>query len=152
MFAAVTLCSVFLAVQAWWASEDDRIAGLTPIVIAVLTGCYCGQSRWNPALAWGVSGLVGFVAASAFALETVFHSLATDFLRRHPIDAQYSHGPELNALAVLIVTTIAFIAGGGAGFLTRYVTPSKKQHATAPLLRAENPSMIAGEGRGNRAP
>ena len=44
MFAAVTLCSVCLAGRAWWASfEDDRIAGLTPIVIAVLTGSIRGQ-------------------------------------------------------------------------------------------------------------
>lgn len=153
MFAAVTLCSVFLAGRAWWASsEDDRIAGLTPIVIAVLTGCYCGRSRWNPAVAWGASGLVGFVAASAFALETVLHSPATDFLRRHPIDAQYSDDPELNALAVLVVTFIALIAGGGAGLLTRYITPFKKQRAAAHLLRADKPCMIIAEACGNRSP
>lgn len=120
---AVTLVAVFFAMRRWWiASEDAQVAGWAVIVVAVLCGVCLGTSKCDVLVLLAGSALTGFLAASAFAVERIFHSPDTEFLRRYEALVQYSDGLKWNAFEVVALTFISAFAGGLAGVTARLLT------------------------------
>lgn len=116
------IVALFFTMRAWWIiSEEVDIAGLTPIVLAVVCGVAAGMARYKYSTIFLLVAVVAASASIAFALECIFESTATEFLRRDPIQTQYSSDVELNLIMAFVVTGVANLIGGAAGAGARFI-------------------------------
>ena len=121
LLAMVGLIAVYLALRSWWvAVESERLAGLTPIVFSTICGLLLGALVDRYFVIFLSVAIVALLASTSFALECVFESPATDFMRRHRIQAQYSGDEDLQMFAILVITSVSTVIGGGTGSLVQF--------------------------------
>lgn len=126
------IVALFFTMRAWWIiSEEDSIAGLTPIVLAVVCGVSAGMARYKYSTIFCLAAAVAASASIAFALECFFESSATDFLRRDYIAELIFQGHLSSSvvfyLTIAFVTTcIATLIGGMAGAGVRFAVCRKR--------------------------
>ncbi len=122
-FLALAVVAVFCSLRSWSiAVEDERLIAVAPLVVASMVAALLAMRGAGYAVLFAGAGLASLVAATSWALECVLESPGTSFLRRHPIQAQYSVDAELNAIGVVVITTASTLVGGVSGVVLRFIT------------------------------
>lgn len=120
IFFATAIVAAFLGLrQAAINSEDERFIGYGIFGIGIAVSIYVAFRETKVVYLFLFPGFVAFFLATSRAMEYEYLSPGTSYLRKHRIQAHYVSDPELNILAVIIVTFLVTIIAGMIGVTIR---------------------------------
>ncbi len=123
LFLAVSVVAVFLALRAWWlASENDKVIVWSTISMVILVSSIVAWADCRNLPILFVSGSTALISSGLFAMECVFHSPASEFVRDR-ISTMYYDEPTLNLVGVFIATFVLTPCGAVWGIALRQMKP-----------------------------
>ncbi|MDB4766153.1 hypothetical protein OAG71_00550 [bacterium] len=111
-----------LAMRSWASSiGDESIVAWSIIGSAVLISLGFRCSGFSACAAILTGTIFALFVSGSHALECIYHSTATDYLRQHTIDAQYADDKTLLTAATIAITFISAIAASFAAGIGHFI-------------------------------
>ena len=127
LFFVTTLVAAYLGMrQAAIRTEVDQWIGFGILGIGVAVAVYAAQRNWTYFTIFLLAGLSALLLATSWALECVYLSAGTSFLRKHPIQSKYTTDPELNTIVVIVGTILVSFFAGVLGSALKLVLKRKR--------------------------
>jgi hypothetical protein len=123
LFFVFTLIAVFLVFRQWGVSlRNEGIVVLGEMSVCAASSVYVAMHRSKYAHVFLIAALTSFVCVSSWAIERVYCSAGTSFLRTPPsLSAALTMDPELNMILVAFQTIAMTLIGGSIGSLCKYL-------------------------------